>query len=222
MPELSTLFLFAATTFMVAITPGPDQIYIATRSMAQGFAAGLVSALGIYTGILFHVLAVVLGVSIVLATSPVAFAVMQVGGSSYLIYLGIHTLLGSKLQSNQKTNKTEIDTPTLPNPKLSKIYVDGIIINLLNPKALLFFLALLPQFIDPNLGSIRLQMLYLGLVAIIVGFPVDAGIGLLFAFLRQWMHRHSELSKVAMQLGKWLTGIIFIALGLNTAIALLL
>ncbi len=218
MPELSTLFLFAATTFMVAITPGPDQIYIATRSMAQGFGAGLISALGIYTGILLHVLAVVLGVSVVLATSPVAFSVMQVCGSSYLIYLGIRTLLASTQTS--ETNNTAFNLTTTPTLNLSKIYVDGIIINILNPKAMLFFLALLPQFVDPTLGNIRLQMLYLGVVAIVVGFPVDAGIGLVFASLRQWMHKHSELSKIAMQLGKWLTGIIFIALGLNTAISL--
>ena len=219
MPELSTLFLFAATTFMVAITPGPDQIYIATRSMAQGFYAGLVSALGIYTGILFHVLAVVLGLSIVLAASPVAFSVMQVCGSSYLIYLGIRTLVPPTSNSS-KTNKSEIDIHALPKLNLSKIYLDGIIINLLNPKAMLFFLALLPQFVDASLGNIRLQMFYLGLVAIGVGFPVDAGIGLLFASLRNWMHKHKQLSDLAMQVGKWLTAIIFIGLGLNTALAL--
>jgi len=214
MPELSTLLLFAATTFFVAITPGPDQIYIATRSMAQGLGAGLVSALGIYTGILLHIVAVVLGLSVVLAASPLAFGVMQVGGSSYLIYLGIRTLL----QPTPKTEEQVKLTPTQP-LKLSKVYLDGIIINVLNPKAMLFFLALLPQFVDPNLGNIRIQMLYLGLVAIIVGFPVDAGIGLLFASLRQWLYKHNQVRQLAMLLGKWVTGLIFIALGLNTAIS---
>lgn len=222
MPEISTLLLFAATTFLVAITPGPDQIYIATRSMAQGFGAGLVSALGIYTGIVLHIVAVVLGLSVVLAASPLAFGLMQVGGSSYLIYLGIRTLLQpSPKNENQKNNSPEntLALESLQPIKLSKIYLDGIIINVLNPKAMLFFLALLPQFVDPNLGNIRIQMLYLGLVAIAVGFPVDAGIGLLFATLKQWLYKHKRIRGLAIQLGKWFTGLIFIALGLNTAIS---
>ena len=185
--------------------------------MAQGLSAGFVSALGIYTGILLHIIAVVLGLSVVLAASPVAFTVMQLGGSSYLIYLGIRTLL----QPNPKTENISNTTLESIQPlKLSKIYLDGIIINLLNPKAMLFFLALLPQFVDPNLGNVRLQMLYLGLVAIIVGFPVDAGIGLLFASLKQWLYKHSKVRVLAMQLGKWLTGGVFIILGLNTAFSL--
>lgn len=217
MPELSTLLLFAVSTFLVAITPGPDQIYIATRSMAQGLGAGFVSALGIYTGILLHIGAVVFGLSVVLAASPVAFAVMQICGSSYLIYLGIRALL----ESNSPTN-TPLETLITPQEiNLLRIYLDGIIINILNPKAMLFFLAFLPQFVDPSLGNIRVQMLYLGLVAIIVGFPVDAGIGLLFATLKNWLERHHQFRTIAMSLGKWFTGIVFIGLGLNTAYSLL-
>ena len=201
MLEPATLALFASATFVIAITPAPDQIYIANRGASQGSKAGLVSALGIHTGIFIHILAAALGLAALIAASPLAFNIMQYLGASYLIYLGIRTLLAKKAFANA--------SDTLQSVSLRQIYLEGVIINLLNPRALLFFFAFLPQFVSQENGLVALQIILLGCLAIVISLPIDAGIGWLAGSLRgftqQGFHRY----------GTWVTSGIFILLGVS-------
>ncbi|MGL4611318.1 MAG: LysE family translocator [Trueperaceae bacterium] len=204
MPDLTTLLFFSGASLLLAITPGPDLLYIATRSLTQGRSAGVVSAMGVHTGILVHTLAAALGLSALVATSAVAFSIVKYLGAAYLIYLGIRTLMSK--EENLTIEVGERKT-------LSNIYLQGIVTNILNPKAILFFLAFLPQFVNPERGSIPLQIAFLGIWFIVVTFPVDAGVGLLGGYLGGWLRRRSSVQKF----NKWVTGTVFIGLGVGTA-----
>jgi threonine/homoserine/homoserine lactone efflux protein len=205
MIDPTTLLLFSAASFLLAITPGPDLLYIATRSLTQGKRAGVVSAMGVHTGVLVHTLAAALGLSALVATSALAFSIVKYLGAAYLVYLGIRTLL-----SKEETLKIEMGE----RKNLSSIYYQGIITNVLNPKAILFFLAFLPQFVHPEKGSVPLQILFLGMWFIVVNFPVDAGVGLLGGTIGKWLRRKSGVQKAS----KWVTGTVFIGLGIGTAL----
>jgi threonine/homoserine/homoserine lactone efflux protein len=205
MIDLTTLLVFATASFLLAITPGPDLLYIATRSLTQGRAAGVVSAMGVHTGVLVHTLAAALGLSALIATSALAFSVVKYLGAAYLIFLGLRTLV-----SKDEALTIEVGE----HKRLSSIYYQGIITNILNPKAILFFMAYLPQFVNPEKGPVTLQILFLGVCFIVVNFPVDAGVGLLGGSLGQWLKQRSGVQRV----GKWVTGTVFIGLGIGTAL----
>lgn len=152
MISTETLLLFCVTAFALIITPGPNQIYIIARSTSQGRKAGLLSVLGVDTGTLVHVVAASLGLSALLASSALAFSIVKYVGASYLIYLGIRTWL------------SKADTPELATPELSsgkRVFFQGMLTNVLNPKVALFFLAFLPQFVNKSHGHVAEQMLVL-------------------------------------------------------------
>ncbi|HHL31896.1 MAG TPA: LysE family translocator, partial [Oceanospirillales bacterium] len=153
---------FVIAGLLLNLTPGVDTMYILSRSISQGKKAGVYSALGIATGALFHVVFATLGLSIILAKSALAFEIVKYFGAGYLIYLGVKTLLS---QSHDKFNldnkKTQISH--------KKIYISGILTNVLNPKVALFFLAFLPQFINPNHTENALPFLILGSVFLFTG-----------------------------------------------------
>jgi threonine/homoserine/homoserine lactone efflux protein len=160
------LFLLAATTLIVI--PGPNHLYIAARSVADGRRAGLASALGVETGTLVHVAAAAAGLSAVVAASATAFGVLRYAGAAYLVYLAVRTLRGGD----------GVDGPeTTPKP-LRRVYLDGVLINILNPKVVLFFLAFLPQFVDQRAGAVPAQIVVMGLVTALIGLASDV----LYAF----------------------------------------
>jgi threonine/homoserine/homoserine lactone efflux protein len=159
----SLLFVTGATVLLVI--PGPAVTYVVSRSIGHGRAAGLVSVLGIVTGTLCHVVAAALGISALLASSAVAFQFVKYLGSAYLIYLGIKTLLRREEQlAEAHSGET----------KLTRIYGQGLLVNLLNPKTALFFLAFLPQFVDPTRGHITVQILQLGILFALMGWFSDS------------------------------------------------
>ncbi len=205
MLSLTTIGLFAVASVVLALTPGPDMVYIATRSAAQGRIAGVVSTLGIHAGVLVHTFAAALGLSALIAASAVAFSVVKYAGAAYLIYLGIQTLLSS-------TETVEVKT-TEP-AKLKSIFYQGLVTNVLNPKVILFFLAFLPQFIDPARGNVTLQLFLLGVLLVVVTLPVDIGVALVSGVLGEWFRRRKGVRKA----GKWVTGSVFITLGVGTAL----
>ncbi len=145
--------------------PGPAVTYVVSRSIGHGRAAGLVSVMGIVTGTLCHVVAAALGISALLASSAVAFQFVKYVGAAYLIYLGIKTL-----QRNDE-QFAEADTAET---KLIRLYGQGLLVNLLNPKTALFFLAFLPQFVDPARGHVTLQILQLGVLFALMGWCSDS------------------------------------------------
>lgn len=205
MISLETLALFSFTSFVLIITPGPNLIYIITRSLSQGRAAGLLSALGVDTGTLVHVAAASLGISALLASSALAFNLVRYAGALYLIYLGVRTWLspGQAPELAQSAIATQ-----------SRIFWQGILTNVLNPKVALFFLAFLPQFVDPARDHVAFQILLLGLIFTLIGVSVDVMVALLASSFGRWLQQKSRVQRVQ----KWLAGGVYITLGLGVAL----
>ena len=150
------LWLFILSGLLLNLTPGPDTLYIVARSTTQGFRAGAVAALGIGAGTLVHISAAAVGLSALLAASAAAFTVVKVLGALYLLYLGISLL------SSQRRNAPEREIMPAARPRV--VFLQGFLTNVLNPKVALFFLALLPQFVDANAPSKVIALLFLGLI----------------------------------------------------------
>jgi threonine/homoserine/homoserine lactone efflux protein len=165
MPDTHALALFALASLVLVIVPGPAVVYILTRSVSQGRTAGLVSAVGVNTGSLVHVLAAVAGLSVILARSTVAFNAIKWAGVVYLAWIGVRTLMA---------DDTEFAQPTAAPASLRRVFAQGVLVNILNPKVAVFFLAFLPQFIDPSASNAGFQSLVLGLVMILIGLISDS------------------------------------------------
>jgi threonine/homoserine/homoserine lactone efflux protein len=191
--------------FLLNITPGPDMLYVLARATGQGRAAGLASALGIGAGCFFHIFAVAFGLAGLLRTVPVAYNAVRFAGAAYLIYLGIRTLLARRTGSGAVAVKPA---------SLSRIFLQGVITNVLNPKVALFFLAFLPQFISPN-GSAFAQTVKLGLIFDFSGTIVNVTVALAASSIGDALRNRIGGARVF----RWLTGGVFIGLGLRLAIA---
>lgn len=203
--------LFLIATLILALAPGPDLLYITTRGLSQGAMAGLISALGVHTGVLIHTIIAALGLSALIASSPVGFALVKYAGAAYLCYLGIRTLFYST--SKKIDGTTSRNEPCTAKAGLKKVFYQGVITDVLNPKVILFFLAFFPQFIDPDSPTAHIDMLLLGLVFVAIAFPIDAAVGLLSGRIgKQLPHSRQHL-----QWGKWMAGSAFILLGVGTA-----
>lgn len=206
MPDWSTIAVFAAASFALAIVPGPSVMYVVTRSMDAGRTAGFVSVLGIHTGTLVHVAAAALGLSALLMTSALAFNTVKYAGAAYLIYLGIR-----RLASSQPT----VGRDGMATASLLKIYGQGVLVNALNPKTALFFFAFLPQFVDPSTGNLVVQILILGFTFIGITFLSDGTYALMAATFGGWL-RGSSLYRRAE---RFVAGGVLVGLGLTAALA---
>jgi threonine/homoserine/homoserine lactone efflux protein len=199
----STLALFMLASLALAVVPGPAVLYIVAQSVDQGRLAGLVSALGIGTGGLVHVVAATVGLSSLLASSATAFAIVKYAGAGYLILLGILRLL----------TREEASEDALQPPRANRqIFRDGVVVNVLNPKTALFFLAFLPQFVDPGASTATLQILLLGLIFVVIAFCSDSMWALAAGTLGSWLRR----SRWYLGVKRWVTGTVFVGLGLST------
>jgi len=159
--------LFMLAVFLLNVTPGPDTAYIVGRSVSQGQAAGLLSALGVSAGCCVHVLAVAFGLTALLAASTVAFTVIKVVGAAYLIYLGGRMLLAPPERDDAPVQQAEASAVKRPRP-LKSLFMQGFLTNVLNPKVVLFFLSFFPQFVDPHASHKALAFLALGAVFIVM------------------------------------------------------
>jgi RhtB (resistance to homoserine/threonine) family protein len=198
-------FLFAA--IVLNITPGADTMYILGRSISQGKRAGILSALGISTGSIFHIILATLGLSVILAKSAMAFEIVKYAGAVYLIFLGI------KLLVSKTKEKFEIDKK-FEKRSSKKIFLSGVLTNLLNPKVALFFLAFIPQFIDPAYAESPLPFLILGLTFLFTG---TIWCLILAVFASKLSNRIRENHKIKSWLNK-ITGSIFVVLGIKLAL----
>lgn len=205
MPDSSTLTLFVVSAVILLVTPGPAVLYIVARSIDQGRLAGLVSVLGISVGTLVHVAGAALGVSAILVSSALAFTVVKTAGALYLVYLGIQKL---------RTPVERAQVETVAAQPLGPIFRQGVIVNLLNPKLALFFFAFIPQFVDPARGSVGLQMLFFGVLLVMMGITSDSAYALLAGTVRGWLRR----SRAFAWGQRYVTGTIYIALGLTAAL----
>ena len=152
--------LFCLSAIILSITPGPDTFYILGRAISQGSGSATASVLGISTGVFVHTVAAAIGLSTILATSAAVFRTIKLIGGAYLIYLGITMILASRKDAIIRENN-------LPASGFWKIYRQGVITNVLNPKVALFFLSFLPQFIDPNQGNVA-SFIFLGLIYVLI------------------------------------------------------
>lgn len=166
LPDGQNILFFFMSSIVLIITPGPAMIYIITRSVEQGMKTGLLSVLGIESGTLIHVIAAAFGVAIVIASSPIAMGLIKYAGGSYLAFLGIQQF-GIK--------KTDSQTDILQNGKSCRgVFLQGVLVNVLNVKAVLFFTAFLPQFINPAKGGINVQILFLGMLFILTAIGIGS------------------------------------------------
>lgn len=195
---------FIAAGIILNLTPGADTIYIITRSIAQGRKAGIYSVLGIGTGALFHTAFAAFGLSLILMKSAVIFAVVKYLGVAYLIYLGIKMIL-------DKTNMFENGNAKYENPDLLKIYRQGFLTNLLNPKVAIFFLSLMPQFINTEYVNGPVPFLILGLTFISTGTIWCLFLAYSASSMTRILRKNDKIGKIMQNI----SGGIFIALGLR-------
>lgn len=205
MPSSTSLLGFVAAALVLLLIPGPGVLYIVARSLSQGHRAGLVSVLGLSVGALVHVAAATAGLSAILLTSATAFGIVKALGAGYLVYLGIRTLF-----TRRPTASVEAPTPR----SLYRLFSDGALVSVLNPKIAVFFLAFLPQFVDPSRGPVPRQILSLGLVYVALALVTDGAYALLAGSLRHW------LGGRVMQgpLPRYASGVIYLGLGVGMAL----
>lgn len=203
---LETNLLFFVTASMALIlVPGPDMIYVMTRGISQGRPGGLVSAAGVCSGILVHTAFATVGLSAILAQSAVAFSVVKYLGAAYLIYLGVRTILDREgFSAPERTERR----------KLSVVFRQGALSNVLNPKVALFFLAFLPQFVGPAKAASGFQMLTLGIAFTLMTLVVLSLVALGSGVLGEWLKRSARLAGAL----RWLSGSVLVGLGLRLAI----
>jgi threonine/homoserine/homoserine lactone efflux protein len=209
MPDASTLALFTVAAVTLLVIPGPAVLYIVTRSVDQGRAAGLVSVAGIHVGSLLHVAAAALGLSALLVSSAMAYNTVRWLGAAYLIWLGLRRLLA-------KDEALEPAADRQPRRLgLRRVFAQGVVVNILNPKTALFFLAFLPQFVDLAKGSVPLQVLVLGVVFVLLGVASDGAYALLAATGAGWLRRRPGAAKAS----RLVSGGVLVTLGVSTALA---
>jgi len=199
------LLAFSAAAFVLFVIPGPAVLYIVTRSVAQGRRAGLVSVAGIHTGSLVHIAAAVVGLTTLLATSATAFRVVKWAGAAYLVYLGVRAFL------DRETEESEAEPSSVP---MRKVYTQGFVVTLLNPKVAVFFVAFVPQFVDSAIGTTA-QILALGATFLVVGILMDGAYALVSGSLGNRLQEHP-----GWRTGRrWVSGIVYVTLGIVAAVA---
>jgi len=208
MPEFDVLVSFFGIAVLLALAPGPDNLFVLMQSLAHGRRAGVAVVLGLCTGLLGHTLAVALGLAAILAASPTALAALKLVGAVYLLYLAWGAWQAG---ATDATTVTALVTSPTAVPRLSVLYRRGIVMNLTNPKVLLFFLALLPQFVALARGSATTQIVVLGAVFMLATLVVFGGVAF-FAGLA------GERLAASARLQRWLTrsaSVVFVGLALR-------
>ncbi len=200
----SSLLIFITGAAILLAIPGPAVLYIVSRSIGHGRPAGLISAMGIAVGTLVHVAAATLGLSALLASSALAFQFVKYIGAAYLIFLGIRILCGPESHLGQSS---------AAQTSLRRIFGQGVLVNLLNPKTALFFLAFLPQFVDPSRGHATLQIFQLGVLFALLGWLSDSIWALLAGTIGGKLRQSPRLRRVQRNV----SGGALIALGVASA-----
>lgn len=206
MPEIESLAIYISAAFVLAITPGPGIFYVLTRSLKGGRVEGYVSSLGTAIGGLFHVLIAALGLSTILATSAVAFSIVKYAGAAYLIYLGLHTIFSG----NQINDEVQIAS----SGNHPAAFRQGILTEILNPKTALFFLAFIPQFVNPA-GVVFTQFIILGSISVFMNTTADIVVATLAGSIGQQLKQRPTLRRFQQSF----TGAGLIALGVYVALA---
>ena len=206
MPNPSLWGLFVAASVVLLLTPGPAVLYIVARSVEQGRVAGMVSVLGIHLGTIVHIIAAAVGLSALIMSSALAFSLVKYFGAAYLIWIGIRTLL------SKDPHPSAIAIPAEP---LRRVFRDGFVVNVFNPKTAIFFLAFLPQFVDPGRGAVHWQIIILGFTFMGLGMLSDAMFALIAGAAGDFLRSNRRFLRIK----RWFAGTSFIGLGLTAALA---
>jgi threonine/homoserine/homoserine lactone efflux protein len=205
MVEFSQLYFFLGTSLVLLLVPGPAVLYITARSANQGRLAGLISVLAIETANFLQAVAATLGLSALLLSSALAFDVVKYLGAAYLIYLGVRKLLAREQEMEGEVIKQE---------SLTRIYWQGFVINLLNPKTALFYFAFLPQFVDPARGNVTGQTLMLGAIFVGMACITDS----LYALVASSLAERLRGSRHFQKGQRYFAGFVYVGLGISTAL----
>ena len=206
-PGAANVGLFVGAALVLLLIPGPAVLYIVGRSVEHGRRAGLVSIGGIHAATLVHVVAAALGLSAVLASSALAFGVVKYAGAAYLIWLGLRKIFG-------RSEAAEVAAASRERGH-ARLFRDGFVVNLLNPKTAIFFLAFLPQFVEPGRGHVAVQVAVLGLLFTALGFVTDSCYALAAGTAGSWLKR----SRAYLRFERYVSGALLIGLGLTAAFA---
>ena len=206
MPGSASLLGFVVAALLVLLIPGPGVLYIVARSVSQGQRAGLASVLGLSVGALVHVAAATVGLSAILLTSATAFGVVKALGAGYLIYLGMRTLV-----ARNSTAGVDASAPR----SMHRLFTDGVVVSVLNPKIAVFFLAFLPQFVEQSRGPVPQQVLLLGLLYVALALFTDST----YAFLAGRLRRCLGGQVIQGPLPRYASGVVYMGLGVGTALA---
>ncbi len=201
--QVQNFYLFLSVSLLINLSPGPDMLYTAARSLSQGTKAGVLSALGIFSGCLFHITAAVIGLSKIIQGSVFLFSIIKYAGACYLIYLGLKSLF----------NKKKMETEIVPLVAISnkKIFLQGVITNVLNPKVAIFFLSFLPQFIDPQSIFLKEQIAFLGLWFSVQGTLILIIIALITGYFQAILKKNKSFWNWQEKI----TGLILVGLGIK-------
>jgi threonine/homoserine/homoserine lactone efflux protein len=204
-PSSISLLGFVAAALVILLIPGPGVLYVVARSIDQGHRAGLVSVLGLSAGVFVHIAAAVAGISAILLASATAFGIVKTLGAGYLIYLGLRVLF-----ARRKAAGVNAVVPRA----MHRLFMDGVFVSILNPKIALFFLAFLPQFVQPSRGPVPQQILLLGLIYVALALITDSGYALLADRVRRWLG--GRIAQGPMP--RYVSGSVYLGLGVSTAL----
>jgi len=206
MPDTATIAVFAVAAVTLLVIPGPAVLYIVSRSVGQGRAAGLASVCGIHVGSLLHVAAAALGLSALLVSSALAYDTVRYLGAAYLVWLGVQRLLARDEDARPAGAARE---------RLSRIFAQGVVVNVLNPKTALFFFAFLPQFVDAAAGAVPLQVAVLGATFVGLGLVTDSAYALLASTSAGFLRGRRRVARAS----RLVSGGVLVGLGVTTALA---
>jgi len=206
LPEWPSLSVFLLAALAVGISPGPGMLYAVARGIGQGSGAALVSVLGLSTGSFVNCLIAALGMSAVLAASTLAYDIVRYLGAAYLCYLAYRIL---------RAPSEEVSVGKLRTDGLGRIYTQGVITNIVNPKSALFYLSFVPQFVDPARGSAFMQFILLGLIFNVGGNIVNLLVALFFGRIGDWLSQHPRVWRSQ----RWFTATVLGGLALHLALS---
>ena len=206
MLELQTIVMFVGASTLLALAPGPDILFVLTQSMSKGSRSGIVIALGLCSGLVFHTTAVALGIAVIFQTSLLAFTILKFVGAGYLLYLAYKAFKDAR-KSKLESDKSQLSLITL--------YKRGIFMNMTNPKVSIFFLAFLPQFTDPKVGNVTVQIFVLGALFMLSALVVFTLISLLAGRVGAWFSQTHNGEQILNRVA----GTVFAGLAIKLALS---
>lgn len=206
MIESSQLIMFTLASFLLCLVPGPDNIYVLTQGITKGKKAAIITTLGLVTGLIVHTSAAAFGISIIFQTSQVAFDVVKYLGAIYLLYIAYQIF-------KHRNEPFDLEAQS-SKQQMKSLYIKGFIMNVLNPKVSIFFLAFLPQFVDTNISNVSIQVILLGFIFMVITIVVFSTIGILGNLLSSRLMQKPNIIKYM----NVLTSFILVSLGLKLAL----